>query len=45
MLHDFDKSNQKGENINKTFCIINELKASKKKAILNHEKYLYCCSY
>ena len=26
MLRDFNKSIQKGENVNKKFCIINELK-------------------
>ena len=26
MLQDFYKSNRKGENVNKKFCIINELK-------------------
>ena len=38
MLQDFYKSNRKGENINRKFRIINELK---KKAILNHKEYLY----
>ena len=41
MLQDFYKSNRKGENVNKKFCIINELKELKKKAILNHKKYLH----
>ena len=40
MLQDFYKSNRKGENINKKFHMTNELKESKKKTILNHEKYL-----
>ena len=40
MLHDFIKSNRKGENIKKTFRIINELKTLRKKAIINHLKYL-----
>ena len=31
MLQDFYKSNRKGENVNKKFCIINELKELKKK--------------
>ena len=26
MLRDFNKSIPKGENVNKTFCIVNELK-------------------
>ena len=41
MIHDFNKSNRKGENINKQFCIINELKTLKKKIILNQEEYLH----
>ena len=40
MLQDFYKSNRKGENVNKKFRIINELKELKKKAILKHKKYL-----
>ena len=39
MLQDFYQSNRKGENVNKKFRIINELKVLKKKAILNYEKY------
>ena len=31
MLHNFNKSNGKGENVNRKFVIINELKALKKK--------------
>ena len=41
MLQDFYKSNRKGENVNKMFCVINELKELKKKAILNNKKYLH----
>ena len=41
MLHNFYKSNRKGENVNKMFCVINELKELKKKAILNNKKYLH----
>ena len=41
MLQDFYKSNRKGENVNKKFSIINELKELKKKAILNDKKYLH----
>ena len=41
MIRDFNKSNQKGENINKKSCIINELKTLKKKIILNHAEYLH----
>ena len=44
MLQDFYKSNRKGENVNKKFCIINELKELKKKAILNH-KNIYINNY
>ena len=40
MLQDFYISKQKGENVNKKCWIINELKELKKKAILNHKKYL-----
>ena len=40
MLNDFNKSNGKGENINKKFRIINKLKTLKKKAILNNENFL-----
>ena len=45
MLLDFYKSNWKGENVNKKFRIINELKVLKEKAILNHEKYLHSHLY
>ena len=38
MLQEFYKSNRKGENVNEKFCIINELKALKRKVILNYEK-------
>ena len=40
MIHDFNKSNRKGENIDKKFRIINELKTLKTGIILNH-KYIY----
>ena len=40
MIYDFNKSNRKGENINKKFRIINELKILEKEIILNHEEYL-----
>ena len=40
MIYDFNKSNRKGENINKKFRIINELKTLEKEIILNHEEYL-----
>ena len=41
MLQGFYKSNRKGENNNKKFCKINELKELKKKAVLNNKKYLH----
>ena len=41
MLQNFYKSTRKNENVNKKFRIINELKELKKKAILNHKKYLH----
>ena len=40
MLQGFYKSNRKGENNNKKFSKINELKELKKKAVLNNKKYL-----
>ena len=40
MIYDFNKSNRKGENIDKKFRIINELKTLKTEIILNH-KYIY----
>ena len=40
MLQGFYKSNRKGENNDKKFCKINELKELKKKAVLNNKKYL-----
>ena len=30
IINQFNKSNRKGENINKTFCILNELRTLKK---------------
>ena len=41
MIHNFNKSTRKDENINKKFRIINELKTLKKEIILNNEEYLY----
>ena len=40
MIYDFSKTNPKGENINKKFCPLKELKTLKKEIILNHEEYL-----
>ena len=36
MINEFNKSNLPGDNINKTFCILNELKTLKKQIIINH---------
>ena len=41
MIHNFNQSTLKDENINKKFRIINELKTLKKEIILNNEEYLY----
>ena len=41
MIHDFNKSSRKDENVNKKSRIINELKTLKKEIILNNEEYLY----
>ena len=41
MLQYFYKSNRKGENVNKMFCVKSELKELKKKAILTNKKYLH----
>ena len=41
MLQDFYILKQRGDNVNKKFCIINELKELKKKEILNLRKYLH----
>ena len=40
MIHNFNKSTRKDENINKKFRIINELKTLRKEIILNNEEYL-----
>ena len=37
MIHNFNKSILKDENINKKFRVINELKTLKKEIILNNE--------
>ena len=41
MINEFNKSNNKGENINKKFCILNELKTLKKEIMFNHEEHLH----
>ena len=38
MLQQFNRSNQKGENLSKKYRIINELKEIRKKAIINFAK-------
>ena len=41
MINEFNKSNSKGEKINKKFCILNELKILKKEIMFNHEEHLH----
>ena len=41
MINEFNKSNNKGENINKKFRILNELKTLKKEIMFNHEEHLH----
>ena len=41
MINEFNKSNNKGENINKKFRILNELKTLKKEIWFNHEEHLH----
>ena len=41
MIDDFNKSNRKGENINKKCCILNEIRTLKKEIILNHDEDLH----
>ena len=36
MIDDFNKSNKKGENINKKFLILNELRTLKKEIMFNY---------
>ena len=40
IINQFNKSNRKGENINKTFCILNELRTLKKQIIIKHKEHL-----
>ena len=40
MIDEFNKSNCKGENINKKFCILNELRMLKKQIIFKHKEHL-----
>ena len=41
MINEFNKSNNKGENINKKFRILNELKTLKREIMFNHEEHLH----
>ena len=41
MINEFNKSNNKGEKINKKFRILNELKTLKKEIMFNHEEHLH----
>ena len=40
MINQFNKSNCKGENINKKFCIWNELRTFKKEIMINQKEHL-----
>ena len=40
MINEFNKSNCKGGNINKNFCILNELRMLKKQIIFKHKEHL-----
>ena len=40
MINQFNKSNCKGENINKKLCILNELRTFKKETMINHKEHL-----
>ena len=40
IINQFNKSNRKGENINKRFCILNELRTLKKYMIIKHKEHL-----
>ena len=40
MINQFNKSNCKGENINKKFRILNEIRMLKKQIIFNHKEHL-----
>ena len=41
MIDDFNKSNRKGESINKKFRILSELRTLKKEIMFNHKKHLH----
>ena len=41
MIDDFNKSNRKGENINKKFCILNEIRTLQREIMLNHDEDLH----
>ena len=38
-INEFNKSNRNGENISKTFHILNELKTLKTQIIINHKEH------
>ena len=40
MINQLNKSNSKGENINKKFRLFNELRMLKKQIIFNHKEHL-----
>ena len=40
MINEFNKRNRPGDNINKTFRILNELKTLKQEIIINHKEHL-----
>ena len=40
MINEFNKRNRPGDNINKKFRILNELKILKKEIIINHKEHL-----
>ena len=42
MINEFNKSNNKGENINKKFRKLNEPRTSKKEKMFNHKENSYC---
>ena len=40
MINEFNKSNCPGDNINKKFSILNELRSLKKQIMMNHKEHL-----
>ena len=39
LISDIGKSNNKGENVNKKFCILKKLRTLKKKIMFNHKEH------